>query len=221
MRINGMLRATWLGIAVLRLAACGGAAENGDARAGAPLPPAAAGNADLGVITATVSGRSHTWHVVAGSARGRPYSSGAWMQLGPDERAITLGGYDTPTPPIETFEYDGDQPASFGEYSGSLINLTIPVWPGRVPFTVRFPVDEIGVMASVLYMPRATFDPTQMYEVIEGVLEVTRLEVRSGLMSVEGTFSGRFERHGGDAPVTISDGRFRAHELPDLKQLAR
>ena len=218
------LRAHVTMVVLLSMAACaGGAGESAaamDEQEAAAPAVAGGGGTELGTITATVGGQAQTWYMAAGEVGGRKYASGAWMETAPGERVLTLGGFETRDPPIESFEFSGDTPASFGDYTGSLMVLTIPVWPDRVPYTIRFPLENAGVMASVMHLAQATFDPTQVAEIIEGVMEVTQLEDRGGVLTVAGTFSGRFQRMEGD-PVTITDGRFRGTRLPDLRTVSR
>jgi len=178
------------------------------------------GSAELGTITAMINDQSQTWYLVTGTSQGREYASGGWMETGPGEHVVSLGGFETKTPPLDSFGWDGQMPTSFGDYTASGIVLTLPLWPDRVPYTVAFPIEEMGVMASVIHMPTATFDPAGMYELAQGVVEVHRVELNGGLATVEGTFSGTFIRMGGEESLTVTDGRFRGSRLPDLRAMA-
>lgn len=183
------------------------------APAGAPAP------ADLlGTIEATIDGRAGTWHIVAGEAGGRPYSAALWYE--PDEESTwgVVGGFDTPTPPVETFRFG---PAgmfeSYGEYRGSIFTMVLATAGDPGPFRLELP--SFDNSSSVIYLRQATLeDLTQMYSMEAGVLNVTRMSVSGGRLSAEGTFSGTFENPEG-ATVTITDGRFSVEGAPHLDTL--
>ncbi len=203
----------------LLVGACGGASADTGASAEADRLATSQAPAASGTISATVDGRTVTWYVVAGTSQGRRYASGAWLTAG-DDRAVSIGGFDTTTPPLDSFGWEGNMPSSFGDYTGSLIQILIPVRTGA-PYRIAFPLEDAAALTSVMYMPKAMLDPAGMWQMVEGTLEVASVTVDGGLASAEGTFTGALERFGGGERLTVREGRFRVRSLPDATSLGR
>ncbi len=212
---------------IFLLAACGGsetpetaASSQPQALAAEVAAPAGANQAVLGTIEATIAGTAHTWYVVRGEISGEPYATALWYEPEPGELWVTIGGFDTPTPPLETFERGAaGQPASFGEYEGPLFNLMLDSDTNPQPFAVTFPAGNNA--SSLIYMARATTDDISgMYSVESGTLSVTRIERANGLIRAEGTFSGALENMGGGQPIPVTNGRFSVEGVPHLDQVS-
>lgn len=171
----------------------------------------------LGTVEATVDGEAHTWYVVSGMSGGRQYASGGWSEMSPGERMITIGAFDTPTPPLESFEWSPERmPSSFGDYHGSAINLLVRLRDGATTLQLSFPPDH---SSAVVYMPTATLDISEpVYAIAAGELAVTSATVDAETASIEGTFSGTLERMMGEGAVTVTDGRFAVKGLKSLVQ---
>lgn len=84
------------------------------------------------------------------------------------------------------------------------------------PFAMAFP--SPGASATgVVYLSRAILDdPSVMYSLQSGALEVTSIEVSEGRINARGTFSGMFENMAGGDDVEITDGRFAVDGVPHL-----
>jgi hypothetical protein len=126
---------------------------------------------------------------VSGESGGRPYASGVWQEIASDRRRIILGGYETATPPLDTFEWDPQgMPRSYGTYTGSTMFLMLEVGGRPGPFRVALPDGE---GASVIYASQAklnAIDTTFMMQ--RGAVNVTAVSIEEGLASASGTFSG-------------------------------
>jgi hypothetical protein len=217
---------TWIVIAAACGAAvCGG--SGGDSGTAAAQPAAAGGGtlaADtLGTIIATVDGVAGTWYVVSGAIQGRPYASGLWQQVDADRRRIVLGGYETATPPLDTFALsETGMPRSYGTYAGSTMALTFEVGADPAPF--REVLGSGGAPptagASVIYASPAKIDAIDTtFMMATGVVDVTAVSMAGALASATGTFSGTLRRMVGDGSVEIKDGRFEVKSLPGLEAL--
>lgn len=165
----------------------------------------------LGTIEATMDGTSRTWYVVAGPAADGPYSSAVWMDL-PGGPVGVLGGLDEAEPGISGFSRgsaDLTVPPSLGSYSGSALNLLVPVAPGR------YAVGDGSGRQQVLYLPDAGgTDPTAMFRMVEGELVVEEAGMADGTARLRGTWSGRLERSSDGAAMTVSSGVFDVRDVP-------
>lgn len=173
----------------------------------------------LGTLDATIDGQRTEFYIVAGDIRGEPYASAAWHE--PDEERILLmvGGLDTPSPPLDTFEHGANgQPVSFGEYDGPVLSLLIQLTPEPQPFASSLPDDSS--MSGLVYMSRASLDDTSvMYLIYSGSLDVSNVSLSNQRMSAEGTFSGRFRSMGTGEEIEITDGRFMVEGAPHLDEV--
>jgi hypothetical protein len=213
----------------LLLAACGGAdapaadtASAQDRATPAPTPRSSATGQVLGTIEATVDGQATQWYVISGSTGGRPYASGLWMGADEGERQIAAGGFDTPDPPLDTFERDeGGTAVSYGDYRGSVLSVVVSEALGAAPFEVRFGPDQDVSEASVFYQPVATLDDVMnnTYWLANGSLAVTALAIAGDVAHLAGTFSGTFRSLGTGEAVEIRDGRFDIRDLPSLEAI--
>ena len=191
-----------------------GATPATDARTERPRSQAAVRT--LGTLEGMVDDETRTWYVVAGEAQDGPYSSGVWFELSEGVRVISLGGFDTPEPPVHAFDRGGGNPTSMslGGYEGSTLNLTLEV-PGNGGST-RFSLpEEEARNVAVVFMPVFDLsDMSGMYRLVRGTLEVETAEIRGRTASVRGTFSGRLETSSGADALEITDGRFRVEGIP-------
>jgi hypothetical protein len=174
----------------------------------------------LGTVQATVDGTVRTWYVVSGTSGGRPYASGLWQEVMPGRRLIILGGYDTQTPPLETFEWEKGMPRSYGSYTGSTIGLVLNVGATPAPYRARLP--HAGTQSdSVLFAHVATLDVRATFMMKQGQIDVTAVSIAGGLASATGTFAGTLARMmSEDATVTVTNGRFEVSGMPDLATIA-
>jgi hypothetical protein len=173
-----------------------------------------AGAGVLGTIHATVDGVQRTWYVVDGEARGKPYASAMWFERA-GVRVISVGGFDSDHPPIESFRFDvaaGD--VSFGSYSGSTMQVLISIAAGERTARVEVPVPR-GRQAAVAYMPVAGGDMlTGTFSMTGGTIAVTDVQFVGNAASVRGTFQGTLQTVDESARVEIVDGRFEASGIP-------
>lgn len=213
----------------LLLAACGGseapaadAATTEDQAAAAPTTRSLAAEQVLGTIQATVEGQAVTWHVITGSIGGEPYASALWMGEAQGERQIAAGGFDTPDPPLATFERSEDgMPISYGDYRGSVMSIVVSEALGAPPFTVRFGPDSDVSEASVFYQPEASLDDIMntTYWLADGSLEVTGMAIDGDVARLEGTFSGTFRSMGTGEEIEIDGGSFSIRDVPSLEAI--
>lgn len=180
----------------------------------------AAAQEQIGTITADVNGEPHTWYVVTGESGGRPYGSAAWVEMAPGRRMVTVGGFDTPDPPLETFTRDArGTPTSYGDYDGSLLAVVVEIPESGTSVSVTLPGQP--QMSGVSYQPRASLQnvtaTTQM--MYQGTLDVSRVEIVDGLAVVEGTFRGAFRSMTGSEHVRITNGRFEIEGIPPIEAL--
>lgn len=173
----------------------------------------------LGTISATVDGEDRTWYVVDGRSDSRRYASAMWMTWDEGERMLTIGGFDTESPPLDTFE--SALPAgriSFGEYEGSVMTIALaaPADGG----SLRIDLGD-GSGSTLGFMPVATTSQAGIYLVETGSLDVTDLVFQNGKAQLEGRFDGVFRTRDGDGPIRIEDGRFNVTSIPRDVELRR
>jgi hypothetical protein len=233
MRTHPRILATFV---CLLLAACGGSDTPGAEAAAqsGTLPGEAApaseqsavrsGTTLLGTIEATVDGERRTWYVVSEASAGRRFASGMWLGDDPGDRMVMVGGFDTPDPPIDTFERAEDgTPLSYGDYQGSVLTLHVSEAAGPFPVSIAFAPDGLGVPgAGALYQHRATVEDIMesTHWLVEGRIDVETLTIETGGARIAGTFSGTFRSQGlGDTRLT--DGRFDVRGLPNVEELLR
>jgi len=178
--------------------------------------------ARLGTFEATIDGDRRTWYSVSGTSGERPYDSGAWLELPGGETLITAGGFDTPSPPMETFQWgENGMPTSFGDYRGSTLGIAVSTGDGTPPFSIEFPDD--GVQSLISYQPVADLETMveTSFMLQEGTIHVSAAEISDGVARLEGTFSGTFRTLFGEETVEITDGVFQVQEIPGLTTLVR
>jgi hypothetical protein len=206
-------------LAALALAcACTGETGTTTAEAGTATGIQTAGVRVLGTLRATIDGSSRTWHVVSGRSGDRPYASGLWMEVEPGRRTIAAGGFDTPSPPLDSFTWDTrGMPTSYGDYTGSTLALNLTVGADPSPFRLVFPPETTP---AVLYATRPTLESLDAtYGVEDGSVEVTAVSIVNGLANVAGTFTGTFRRLAGDGTIEITGGVFEVSGLPNVGTL--
>jgi hypothetical protein len=168
-----------------------------------------------GTIQATIDGTARTWYVVTGTSQGRPYASGVWQEMVPTRRTIILGGYETATPPLDTFLWEKGMPRSYGVYTGSTLLLMLEVGAAPAPYRATLPGAE---GTTVLYANPAKLDALDTtFMLRQGQVDVSAVSINGGLASTAGTFSGTLALMAGDgATVAVTDGRFEVKGMPDL-----
>jgi hypothetical protein len=211
----------------LAAAVCGASGTSGASGAGTPgaaggRPAEAASSAPevLGTIRAALDGVARTWYVVSGTSRGKPYASGAWQDRANGRRVITIGGFDTAAPPLDTFEWNDDgTPRSYGAYTGSVLSLMLTVGPDGPPFRFVYPPERVP---AVIYASRATLDSLDTtFQIVKGTVEVSAVSVAGGLASAAGAFSGTLSGMVRDGTVAVSNGTFDVKNLPNLAGIGR
>lgn len=201
-------------VACAALAACGGDAPE-SAEGGASRPAGTPGV--MGTIEATLDGEARTWYVVDGTARSGVYASAVWLDAGDGGRIVSVGGYDTRRPPLETFEADMQSGTmSFGDYDGSAFVLSVTASEDGAPLAVD--LAESGE-AMVAYMPRASADMSGMLTSTSGSLEVTRATFDAETVRLTGTFSGVLRELQGDGEMRVENGRFDVSGVPSVDAL--
>ena len=200
------------------ITACGQSGEQAETQPAADRTVGAqpaGGDGALGTIRATVDGEQRTWYVVQGSSRGRPYASAIWFEDG-DVRLVSVGGYDTDSPPLDTFEFDtASGEVSFGDYQGSGMQILVSVSEGSSTVRVEIP-SEPGLFW-VGYIPVASFDV--IYGMTTGSIEVTEASFDGSQASVRGTFSGTLEKSDGSGSIQVENGSFEASGIPHRDDL--
>lgn len=220
--MNHYVRAPFAAILVAcaALLACADDApdSSGDADAAAETTPGSETPGVMGTIEATVDGEARTWYVVEGTARSGAYASAVWIDGGDDAgRIVSVGGYDTDQPPIETFESDmRSGTMSFGDYEGSAFVLSVPVPGDGASFSVD--LDPSGG-AMVAYLPRASTDMSSMLTSASGSLEVTRATFDAETVRLTGSFSGTLRQMQGDGEMRVENGRFDVAGIPSADAL--
>lgn len=178
--------------------------------------------ARVGTFAATINGERRTWYSVSGTSGGRPYDSSAWLELPGGETLITAGGFDTPDPPMDTFQWgENGMPSSFGDYRGSTLGIAVSTAGTTPPFSIEFPDD--GALSLVSYQPVADLETMveTSFMLQEGTLHITVAEISGGVARLEGTFSGTFRTLAGAEAVQITDGTFQVQEIPGLTTMVR
>jgi len=211
---------------LLALAACGGADASAasealplmDPAAAAPEPSAEPGV--LGTLEARFDGRPVKFYIVAGEIRGQPYASAAWHEPAEGRLLVTVGGFDTPDPPLDTFQQGGEggPPPSLGDYDGPLLNLVLDLPADPEPFSVSFPNDASST--TVLYLPKASVDGSEpMYFLTSGRMDVAEVARAGGRVRARGTFSGTLQGPGADGAIEVTEGRFTMEGVPSVKEI--
>ena len=220
-----LIRALTLACA-LPLLACGApdASASADGASEPPVETAARNDAGdlqevLGTIEATIAGEPTEFFVISGDMRGQPYASATWFEPEEGKIMLAVGGLDTPTPPLDTFESGpSGTPVSFGDYDGPALSLVIEVDADPEPFSMDLPADEN--MSSAVYMSVASVgDMNTAFMLASGSLNVTQIQRSGRRMSVEGTFSGTVRSMGDGTEIEIRDGRFSASNIPHLDEV--
>lgn len=210
-------------VALACSAAGGGEVATAAADSGAP----AAGTAQngsvpraSGTLRATIDGTARTWHVVSGTSQGRRYASGVWIDVTPDRKVVAIGGFDTATPPLDSFTWGpNNMPTSYGDYAGSTLLINLNIQGAPAPFRLLFPPEPTP---AVMYSTKATLNSLDTTFAIEkGTVDVTAISVAGGLVSATGTFSGTLARMTGEGTVEVTDGSFNVSGIPDAKTMQR
>lgn len=194
----------------------------------AAAPPAQAGGftpTTLGTIEARLDGEARTWYVVTGDTRDPKRSAGSWYEPGPGERLIAIAGFDTETPPLQSFTRDASgRWTSYGDYDGSLFTMIFNVGPDPQPRRETFPPKGQHTIVYVAHAGKLDLSKpgvdiagmlAAMHDLQTGTLNVTAIRFDGDRASLEGTFSGTLEAPSGDR-ITVTDGRFQARNLPKL-----
>ncbi len=200
-----------------------GQAEDGPAMHAMSAPESTApapSDGVLGTISATLDGTERTWYVVEGKVGGKPYASATWLEAN-GALLISIGGFDTRTPPLETFRIDmaaGD--ISFGDYDGSAMQILVSVTDGEHTARSELPADH-GGRFSAAYLPVVGSDMlTGTLMIEEGAMEVTDARLTDRTASVRGTFRGTFRRvNGSGDSLSVENGRFEVSGIPPRDQL--
>ncbi|MFW6083589.1 MAG: hypothetical protein ACODAA_00060 [Gemmatimonadota bacterium] len=203
------------------LAGCGDAGDAGGADSGneqtegTAAETGSSGDVDvLGTIEAEVDGEARTWYVVEGSVRGEPYASGMFMPGG-GSRLVTLGGFDTDDPPLDSFQTDaaaGD--ISLGDYEGSAINISVDIPDDQASLEVE--LSGMSGTSAIAYMPVATTEDVMSSALFaqSGSIRIEDAEFDEARGSLRGTFSGELSLVDGSRTATISNGRFSVEDIP-------
>lgn len=190
--------ARW-GVALLLcagLAACG-ASDDPSRTSSEPTvqSTASGGFAETGTIAATLDGTRHTWTTYRppgdhpGTARWTMRLSVGWIDSGPEKGNAGLLGYSGGFNQGEQFE----------------INFPFEVGQTQAMF------DLAGDAADVHYRPSGYRGPK--YSMTDGVLEVTRIDVRKdGASQFEGAFRGTLTAQKKGTTLTVTDGTFTIKE---------
>lgn len=216
-----LTRLAFCAVCATLAAACGAtdASESGAARA-ADASAARASTRVLGTLRATIDDTVRTWYVVAGQSQGRPYASGAWLEIEPGRRVIAIGAFDTPTPPLDSFTWSAQgMPTSYGDYSGSALLMNLSVGTETKRFSLIYPPETDPV---VMYSRKATLASLDTTLAIKsGAVIVTSVSVTDGLASAKGTFGGTLSLPSGEGAIDLIDGSFDVSGLPDARTLRR
>jgi hypothetical protein len=204
------------------VAACNtpGAAEAGATGAQDAATSSSSGTRVLGTLRATVNDAARTWYVVSGQSQGQPYASGAWLEIEPGRRIVTIGAFDSATPPLDSFTWSAQgMPTSYGDYSGSTLLMNLSVGADTKRFTLIYPPETEPV---VMYSSQATLSSLDTTLAIKsGTVIVTSVSIADGLASAKGTFAGTFSLPTGGGAMDFIDGTFEVSGLPDVRTLSR
>ncbi|MFW6089408.1 MAG: hypothetical protein ACODAB_06625 [Gemmatimonadota bacterium] len=199
------------------LGCAGDAPESADSTPSTETAPDAEAPGVMGTIEATLDGEARTWYVVDGASESGIYASAVWMDGGDDGRIVSVGGYDTRQPPIETFELDVETGImSLGDYEGSAFVISVPVPGDGASFSVD--LDPSGG-TMIAYMPRASTDMSGMLTSASGSLDVTRADFEAETVRLSGTFAGTLRQMQGDDEVRVENGRFEVSGIPSVDAL--
>ncbi len=202
------------------LAGCGGAgagnADSGDGQTERTATEAASSGDTkvLGTIEADVDGETRTWYVVEGTVRGEPYASGMFNSGG-GSRLVTLGGFDTDDPPLDSFETDlAAGNISLGDYEGSALNISVDIPDDQASLQVE--LSEMSGTSAIAYMPVATTEDVMSSALFaqSGSIRVEDAEFDETRGSLRGTFSGELSLVDGSRSATITNGRFSVEGIP-------
>jgi hypothetical protein len=126
---------------------------------------------------------------------------------------VTVGGFETETPPIETFAHDPTGiSASYGDYEGSVVGLVFTLDEGQG--AAEMAIGEPGVASSVVYMPGAGTDISAAYLATAGSIEVTEVRWTGDAVRVRGTFQATVSKMDGSASAQLVDGTFDVGDIP-------
>lgn len=193
-------------------------APTATAEAGAGSSPSQ--STPLGTIEGTLDGETRVWHVVEGQASDGPYASGIWMDTG-ETLIVSLGGLDSPDPPIQTFARGGPGGAgmSIGDYEGSSFSLQVQLPPDATSATFELPADE--GRATIVFAP--VFDVEDLVSgtlvLASGTITVETVAREGEKVAISGTFEGTLQARGSDATTSLTDGRFEVAQLPEVSTI--
>lgn len=203
------------------LVGCGGAGDAGSADSEdvqaeetAAEARSSTGTDVLGTIEAEVDGEARTWYVVEGTVRGEPYASGMFI-ASDGSRLVTLGGFDTADPPLDSFQTDvAAGNISLGDYEGSAMNISVDIPNDQMSLQVE--LNEMSGTSAIVYMPVATTEDVMGSALFaqSGTIRVEGAEFDEGRGSLRGTFSGVLSLVDGSKSATITNGRFSVEGIP-------
>lgn len=201
--------------------AIGGGAHTGATTEAVRTPTSVLPTLDVqGTIEATIGGERMTFYSISGASGGRPYSSSTWMEMPSGGRMVAMGGFATPEPPLDAFQWDADgMPSSYGSYDGPVFGIGIPVSGEETSFTITFPGGGAGAILS--YQPTASLEDVMgtTYMMQTGTVSVTDIGVSGGVAHATGTFAGTFRLMAGEGSVEITDGSFSVEGVPGIEAL--
>lgn len=203
------------------LAGCGGSGDAGNADSAdvrteeTAVSDESSGDVEvLGTIEAEVDGEARTWYVVEGTVRGEPYASGMFMSSG-GSRLVTLGGFDTDDPPLDSFQTDVSAGnISLGDYEGSAINLSVDIPNGQT--SLQHELSGMSGTSAIVYMPVATTEDVMSNALFaqSGTIRVDEAQFDEASGSLRGTFSGELSLVDGSRSATVTNGRFSVEGIP-------
>lgn len=203
------------------LAGCGGAEDAGSADSadvqtgGTAAEAGSSGDVNvLGTIEAEVDGEARTWYVVEGTVRDEPYASGMFIPGG-GSRLVTLGGFDTDDPPLDSFQTDvAAGNISLGDYEGSAINISVDIPNDQTSLQVE--LSGMSGTSAIAYMPVATTEDVMSSALFaqSGSIRVEEAQFDETRGSLRGTFSGELSLVDGSRSATITNGRFSVEGIP-------
>lgn len=202
------------------LSGCGGEdagradSANGETRETATEATSSGDVNVLGTIEADVDGEARTWYVVEGTVRGEPYASGMFISSD-GSRLVTLGGFDTDDPPLDSFQTDaGAGNISLGDYEGSAINISVDIPNDRTSLQVE--LSGMSGTSAIAYMPVATTEDVMSSALFaqSGSIRVEEAQFDETRGSLRGNFSGELSLVDGSRSATITNGRFSIEGIP-------
>jgi hypothetical protein len=202
--------------------ACGasGASEAGATGATGAVTSNTSDTRVLGTLRATIDDAVRTWYVVAGQSQGHPYASGAWIEVEPGRRFVTIGAFDTAMPPLDSFTWSAQGlPKSYGDYVGSTLLMNLSVGADTRRFTLIYPPETDPV---VMYASKATIGSLDTtFAIKSGTVIVTAVSIADGVASAKGMFAGTFALPTGEGTVSFTEGTFEVSGLPNARTLSR